>query len=484
MKYYFKLFFTVFIIGLMLKCTNKYELPENLEVHDFVWKGLNAYYLYQDQIPDLSDTRFYNDQQLENYLSGFGTPNDLFPSLLTPEDTKSLFVEDDISLSTPTLRTAFTNGLEFGILLEPSGDEDENNVLGYVLQVLPNSDAATKDISRGEFFNAVDGEQLTRENYTNLLLNGTETFTLSMVDFDGTTIAPNGKTVELIKGNYNYEPILMTKEIAPEVGYLVYNHDFSSNYINDLNNSFLELKNQSITKLILDLRYNVGGGGFVKNINEIAAMITGQFPDEVLINEEWNAKAQPWFLANQPDSLQTKFPTQLNTVTAINSIQATDLYIILNGNNYQSSSAIELLVNSLKSHINITLFGSQTPGNNTGSITLYNSIDYDEIGRSINHNAVIQPLVLQFFNKDNETYTNGFAPDVQLCTYEDILNLGALGELTDPLLNKVVNYVATGSTGTTADCNPFEFEFLYHSIDSQRIVDTGMFITQDLPNTY
>ncbi len=473
-----------FIAVCTIKCTNKYELPENLEVHDFVWKGLNAYYLYQDQIPDLSDTRFYNDQQLENYLSGFETPNDLFPSLLIAEDTKSVFVEDDTSLSTPTLRTSFTHGLEFGILLEPSGDEDENNVLGYVLQILPNSDAATKDISRGEFFNAVDGEQLTRENYANLLLNGTETFTLSMVDFDGTTITPNGKTVELIKSNYTYQPISMTKEIAPEVGYLVYDHDFSSNYINDLNNSFLELKNQSVTKLILDLRYNIGGGGFVKNITEIAAMITGQFPDEVLINEEWNVKAQPWFLANQPDSLQTKFPTQLNQITPINSIQATDVYIILNGSNYQGSSAIELLVNSLKSHINVTLFGNQTSGNNTGAITLYNSIDYDEIGRNSNHNAILQPLVLRFLNKDNETYENGFLPDVQLCIYEDILNLGVLGELSDPLLNAVVNYADTGSTGTTTDCNPFDFEFLYHSIDSQRIVDTGMFITQDLPNTY
>lgn len=42
----------------LMKCTEKYKLPENLVVKDFVWKGLNAYYLHQDKIADLSDRRF------------------------------------------------------------------------------------------------------------------------------------------------------------------------------------------------------------------------------------------------------------------------------------------------------------------------------------------------------------------------------------------------------------------------------------------
>ena len=465
----------------MLKCSNKYELPEDLEVHDFVWKGLNAYYLYQDQIPDLADNRFYSDLEVNNYLSGFATPQELFTSLLIADDTKSLFIEDDTNLDVIPLRTSFTNGIEFGIIAEPS---DENNVLGYITHILPNSDASTKDIARGAFFNQVNGIQLTRENYLDLLLNGEDTFKLSMIDFDGATSTSNGKTVELLKANYNHQPIFLSKVFpTTNTGYLLYNNDFSENYINDLNNTFLEFKNQSITNLILDLRYNIGGGSFVKNITEIAAMITGQFSEEVLINEEWNVKAQPWFLANQPDSLQTKFPTKLNELTPINSIQATDLYIILNGNNYVGSSAIELLINSLQPHINVILFGNQTLGNNTGALTLYNSVDYDAIGRSTNHNAVLQPVVLKFFNKNNETYENGFVPNVSLCTNEDILDLGVLGETTDPLLNAALNHVASGSASVTTTCNPLEFEFLYHSIDSQRETDTGVFIKQNLPNT-
>jgi hypothetical protein len=32
--------------------------PINLEVQDFIWKGLNQYYLWQPDVPNLSDDRF------------------------------------------------------------------------------------------------------------------------------------------------------------------------------------------------------------------------------------------------------------------------------------------------------------------------------------------------------------------------------------------------------------------------------------------
>lgn len=482
MKLFSKIIGCVFIAVIISKCTEKYSLPSNLEIQDFVWKGLNAYYLHQDQIPDLADRRFNSDTELNNYLSNFNDPATLFSSLLITEDTKSVFVEDDSNLPVSGLRTSFTNGLEFGIIKEPNTTQ---NVIAYITHILPNSDADSKsNIARGNFFYAVDDVQLTEENYLDILLNGKDSLKLKMAEFDGENLIRDTDSVEILKKAYNHEPIFINKVFpAISTGYLMYNNDFSENYINDLNNVFLEFKNQAATKLILDLRYNIGGGGFVKNISEIAAMITGQFSDQVLLNETWNAKAQPWFLENQPDSLQTKFPTQLNELTPINHLQATAVYIILNGNNYQGSSAIELLVNSLNPYIDVTLFGSQTFGNNTGSINLYNSIDYDEFRRSSNHNAILQPIVLNFLNKDNETYSNGFAPDIQLCAYEDILNMGVLGEISDPLLNAVLNYIETGSTGATGVCNPLEFEFLFNSIDSQRPLDTGMFITRDLPNT-
>jgi hypothetical protein len=468
-----------FLFSLTLyNCTKEDEIPVDIEINDFIWKGLNAYYLYQDQISDLSDRRFNSQPELNSYLSEFAVPNELFTGLLLNPgtiDTKSVLVEDYNTITTPNLRSSYTNGVEYGIIAEPGS---ATNVIGYVISILPNSDATTKSIARGDFFYAVDDTQLTRENFQTLLVGETTSFELSMGDFDGTTISSNSKKVALTKTGYTHTPIAIAKNFA-NTGYILYNNDFSTNYINNLNAAFLDFKNQGTSQFILDLRYNVGGGSFAKTVAQIASMITGQFTDQTLIKEKWNVKAQPWLELNQPDSLITKFPTKINS-TIINSLQLTDLYIILNG----SSSTVELLVNSLRSYINVHIINSnQTVGNNTGAITLYNSIDYDSIGSNTNHTFALQPIVLEFLNKDNETYETGFNPEMRICNQEDILNLGVLGETSDPVLNRVLNFINSGSAGANPTCNSNNFEYLYNSVRIQRIVDTGVFIKQNLPNT-
>ncbi|WP_299672607.1 S41 family peptidase [uncultured Polaribacter sp.] len=483
MKNLLKACYLLIIAVLCTHCSKEYELPQDLVVHDFVWKGLNAYYLHQDEIADLSDRRFSSDQQLNAYLNTFPDYNDLFSSLLISTDVKSTLIEEYSNLDVINPRSGFLNGMEFGIIAEPASDV---NVIGYIHHILPNSDASTKNIVRGEFFNAVDGVQLTRTNFEDLLIRSTNTFDLTMVDFDGTTATPNTKIVSLEKQNYNYDTIFLEKTFsigAAHIGYLMYHNDFSRNSIDNLNDTFLNFKNQAVNELVLDLRYNIGGGSFARNITDLASMITGQFTEDVFIKEQWNSKAQTWFVANQPDSLITKFPAKLNSTTDFNSLNLTDVYIVLNGNNFSGSSAIELLINSLNPHINVHIIGTNTAGNNTGAITLYNSEDYDFELRNSTHTVALQPIVLSFYNKNDQTYENGFTPNITLCPNEDILNLGVLGERSEPILDRVLEYVTSGDTGVNTVCNPNNYEFLYHSINSQREADSGVFIKQNLPNT-
>ena len=128
------------------------ELNPSVEVQDFVWKGLNAYYLYQEDIDDLSDRRFSSNQQLESYLTGFDTPGAIFNTLKKNSDSRSLLIENyEISDTPEPLRTSFTNGMEFGLF------KDLNildTVIGVVSHILPNSQASTNNISRGDFFYA------------------------------------------------------------------------------------------------------------------------------------------------------------------------------------------------------------------------------------------------------------------------------------------------------------------------------------------
>jgi hypothetical protein len=491
MKSFAKILLFLLCSFALYNCTKEDEIPVDVEINDFVWKAMNAYYLYQDQIPDLSDRRFNNQPELNNFLRGFPAANDLFTNLLFDRpnsDNKSVLIDDFNTITIPAPRTSITNGVEYGIIAEPGS---ATNVLGFVQYILPNSDASSKSILRGDYFFGVNDTQLTRDNFRTLLEVDSD-YTLNMAIFDGVKVEEDSirtaldtipRKVLLSKVGYTHPPISLAKNIVSgthNIGYLFYNNDFSSNYINDLNDAFLQFKNQGVNQLILDLRFNVGGGSFVTNINQISSMITGQFEDQTFLKERWNTKAQPWFELNQPDSLVTKFSNKINGTTAINGLGLTDVYLILNG----SSSSIELLINSLRSYINVHIINSRvTNGDNTGALTLYNSIDYDSIGKSSNHNVAVQPIVLEFLNNDDETYVDGFAQEMTICNQEDILNLGVLGETSDPILNEVINLINGTPPPPPSICNANNFEFLYNSLSRQRIIDTGIFIKQDLPNT-
>ncbi len=483
MRLFYSLLLLFFISVFCVSCNKEYTLPAGLQTHDFVWKGLNAYYLHQDQVNDLSDRRFNSDIQLENFLNGFSAPEDLFNHLTIANDTKSRIVNDFTTIETPIpLRQSLTNGMEFGIIQEPGSN---TNVLGYVILILPNSNAASQNITRGEFFSTVDGVQLTQDNFQSLLLTGANDFQLGMADFNGTTVTSNGRVVNLSKQNYVHPPILRENVIsngAVNIGHLVFHNDFSTNYLANLNTSFLNLRNQNVTELILDLRYCIGSGSFSDNIAAIASMITGQFSNQVLIKEQWNTKAQNWFASNQPEALNTLFPTSLANNQMIRGLNLTRVYILLNGNGFRGSSAIELLINSLQSYINVQVVGNPTIGNNAGAITLYDSPDYDIQGRNPNHMYAIQPEVLTFYNNNDTTYNTGFTPNISYCPNEDALNLGSLGTPTDPMFARAFNAIVIGNPGPDPTCNFFNLNYLYNSINAQRQLDTGVFIQQNLPN--
>jgi C-terminal processing protease CtpA/Prc len=378
--------------------------------------------------------------------------------------------------------------MEFGLFKDPNVLD---TLIGHVSHILPTSQASSQNLSRGDFFYGVINEEtdtifLREDNYRTLLIDyPQDTLKLLMAYYDGDSLAKNDMRVDLVKQNYQYPPILLNKVFnlgAKNVGYLLYNNDFSDNYIEDLNASMLEFKNQSVNELIIDLRYAIGSYSNAKTMSEISSMITGQFPDEILFKETWNNKSQTWFEQNQPDSLLTKFPSTLQNNSSINGLNLTDVYIILNGNSFSGSSATELLMNSLKPYINVHVLGNKTQGDNLGSIYLYDSPDYNAFNVNPNHTYSLRPTVLTFSNKENETYNSGITPTLALCPIEDPLNLGELGEVSDPLLNLTLSYISTGNLGVNYPCNPFELEIIYNSIDSQRIIDKGTFIKQDLPN--
>lgn len=427
-------------------------VPNNLDINDFVWKGMNLYYLWQADVPNLSDNKFKTQTELNSFLAGYPKPEDLFEALRVDKniDRFSWIVDDYLELEGALQGTTNNNGVEFGLSYKTSGS---NQIIGWVRYIIPNSDASTKNIKRGDVFYGVNGTQLTDTNYNALLFGSNNDYTLNMADINGGAFTPNGKTVALTKTVLDENPILVNAVItsgSKKIGYLLYN-GFYSNYDTKLNEAFGTLKSQGITDLVLDLRYN--GGGSVQTATRLASMITGSFTGQVFSKQQWNAKIESYYATNNPESLKDFFVDKIGT-TPINSLNMTKIYILTSRS---SASASELVINGLKPYMNVVQIGDVTVGKNVGSVTLYDSPTFGKEKRNPNHRYAMQPLVLKIVNSVGfGDYQSGLTPTFSL--KESLSNLGVLGTSTEPLLNLAIAKI-TG-IGKTKEPKEFvEFEF-------------------------
>lgn len=458
-KLLFKLTPILFIFFLFINCSSVDDnIPADIKINDFVWKGLNTYYLWQSEITDLADTRFSNQNELNSYLSVFPDPETLFESLLNrPADRFSWIVNDYIALENQFQGITLNNGMEFGLV---QYEDDSNNVYGYVRYIIPASDADAKGITRGMIFNDINGLQLTLDNYRDLLFDDTTNYTVGFADFNGGNPTSNGNTTSLTKTELQENPIAVSKVLtvgAKKIGYLMYNQ-FASSYDGQLNAAFNMFQSENVDDLIVDLRYN--GGGSVRTATYLGSMITGQFNGELYSKQVWNEKVQD---AIDPSNFVNNFTNQINNGSvneAINSLNKTRVYFIVSGS---SASASELVINSLDPYIEVNLVGTTTVGKQVGSITLYDSDNSQRNGANLNpnHTYAMQPIVLEISNKDNQNKPEGFTPEVFLG--ENHGDLGVLGERSDPLLDRTLIYISTGARTTTRNKSNIELPEIFNS---------------------
>ena len=440
-------------------CTDQDDIaaPNEISVQNFIWKGLNLYYLWQADVPDLADSRFEFQSQLNSYLLEQGTPENLFQKLLnkpisqfpfaTVVDRYSVLVDDYTVLENLFQGITTSTGMNFGLKLK-SGTTTE--VFGWVRYVLPNSSAATMNVQRGMIFHAINGTPLTTANFSTLLaLDG---FTINLANFNNGNITPNGNSIVLTKSILNENPVFLTQTYnvgARKVGYLVYNA-FTTNNESQLNAAIAQLKAANITHLVLDLRYNSGGA--IKTAARLASMITGQFASQVFTNIQWNSKVQTFYQANSPAQLVEKFPTTLADGSAINNLNFDKLYVLTTN---RSASASELVINGLKPYMPIVQIGDVTSGKNVGSITLYDSPTLSAVNRNPAHKYAMQPLVIKLANKDGfAAYENGIVPTNSLP--ENLGNLGQLGDRNEPLLAAALMIIGNGGRMSQPNFKIFE----------------------------
>lgn len=432
---------------------------DHLQVEDFVYRGMNEIYLYKAQVPELADSYFSNQNEKFDYLETFSTPEKLFDELTASEDKFSFITDNYNELEDSFNGISGSTGMKYG-LGRISGT---NNLFGYLRYVLPGTSAEAAGLERGTVFTEVDGQKLTMNNFQKLL--GKDSFTINIGEVVNGEIQLSGETAELTDDPYTANPVYIAKTInmdGQKIGYLMYN-SFIGDFDDELNAAFADFKAQGITDLVLDLRYN--GGGSVVSATDLASMITGQFEGEIFMKEQWNAKYQNFYEANDPERLINRFDSELRDGAAINSLNLNKVYVLTTAS---TASASELVINGLEPYIDVVQIGENTTGKFQASVTLYDSPDFSKDNINEDHTYALQPLVFKSINADGTSdYVNGLSPDVSFT--EDLSNLGTLGDTEEPLLAAALNEI-TGRAQTATGKGSEKFQkFEVEGLEDQRM---------------
>jgi len=358
-------------------------------------------YLWEEYIPDSTSLQLTD------------SPTDFFNKLKYKGDRFS-WIERNTDYSGTSLYDRF--GVESVEYSFPSGGKVRRTAL-----VLPRSSAEIAGLRRGDWFT------ITASNAAGMEIEiGTP---------DETGFRPEKRLV-LSASEDAYTDAITLDTIYQiqnkKIGYLVYNSfqdgmsDFTYPYRTELKNIFGSFKQQGITDLIIDLRYNPGG---YESIEQILCSLV--LPDEYLGKlsgyHSYNKKQAALLLKETGTEEEVlHFPT--NDVIGGNNLGLRKAYFIITG---QSASASEKLINSLAPCISVVTVGSVSVGKNVGSYTIKDN----------RYEWQLQPITFYYYNREHHTVPEtGIVPDIRV----DENNVGTwydLGDTRELLLNVTLEQI-------------------------------------------
>ena len=449
MKFIYKIILFMALISLLGTSACEKDIPpENNdpvvedpeEISLFIYEGLKDVYLWYNRVDKLGNGYFDTTDDFYTYLNNFDTDfESLFYDLLYQYgtiDKWSWIVDDWEEMENSFAGISKSMGYDFRLVQIGQ----TSDIFGFVRYVLPDSPAEDAGLERGNLFLKVNGEQITVNNYMDLLINN-ESYYLTLATISDNTIYEGDDTdvmnaVVLQENPVHYYDVLDVGGVP--TGYLVYNA-FTSDFDIQLNETFEYFSNQGVTRLILDLRYN--GGGSIQTTIYLASMIYSTDDSEIFTISEWNDKYNAYWKATYGDDVLNYYftdvieETETTLATPISSLGITELYVITTSS---TASASELLINGFEPYFDVKLIGTNTTGKYVGSITVK---DYDNQGNiNSSHKWAMQPIISQSSNVNYESeYYNGFLPDYFKA--EDLTNLLPLGDENEILLKTALDLI-------------------------------------------
>lgn len=353
------------------------------------------------------------------------------------------------------------NGNDVGIFWMPYGvTSATQKYLIFVNAVYPGSDAAVKGVKRGWAITKINGKPFGANTYSSTEFYAIEAeLNSNLVNLEGYVYSNDVQgepfNVTLNKRSYKSSPIYSAKIISSgskKIGYLAYAR-FSNeeNSVEALTSEFSKFAAGGVTDLVIDLRYN--GGGYISTADHLINLIIPvAFSGQVMYKEIYNADMQnkrALILKNQPITDQNgKIRYRDGGKVMLNYYDDGDYSIA--GNTFKFSkigalsgvtnvvflvtrntaSASELVINTLKPKINVTLVGSTTYGKPIGFFPIRIENKYDvyyamfETKNSVDQGGYFNGMAPEASNieYDNPTYQLGDAKELMLAQAISVLN--------------------------------------------------------------
>ncbi|HNH45155.1 MAG TPA: S41 family peptidase, partial [Agitococcus sp.] len=218
---------------------------------------LDGFYLWYDEIP-------------ERKATDYATPRNYFDALLVKDKDRFSY-----TMSEEEADGFFESGLQlsYGVLW---GYETDNTL--RVRFVEPNSKAAQAGVIRGDYVISINNQMidtLTYQQVNELLTpkNAVPVNVKLMANYSGIIKDVTLQGENIVTSPVPYYSVLPAQSNQDKVGYLLFN-DHIATASDKLIEAVSYFKQQQITDLVLDLRFN--SGGYIYIANELAAMIGGK----------------------------------------------------------------------------------------------------------------------------------------------------------------------------------------------------------------
>lgn len=433
---------------------------DGLDVNYWMSDYMEANYLWNTEFKGITDRLDYTkqpDEWLYDALSNMRTNVD---DGYTTSDGRMFYS----NIAGQKVRTrADGDATNYGVGLCQAGVYDQTYGLLYMIvnYVYKDSPADKAGVKRASLITKVDGENLTSDNINAAfykLLGYTSSSSISLevrwfqqVGDNSYTISDDAKNVILYPGTYDanpilYEAIYTSPDKTRKIGYFAYSV-FDLHHDKDIINSFRRFKDNGITDLVIDLRYN--NGGYVYSSATLATAIVGasykgQVYSHMQYNEERTNKGEVGYFYIGQNPSMVDYPLIGSALDV--SVDMKRVYVLTTSN---TASASELVINGLRGldGIEVITVGTTTNGKNVGMEAI-TSTAYESLYNFDGWQYEFAPIT--FFNlnaKGSKDYADGFKPDFELDESRSVY--GDWGNLDmDPLMNVTSYHIVTGQWPT------------------------------------